>query len=126
LGVFCPPTTDASTNNCLVGYLYFKRVGKIVRLRAMMGHGAWLGEGVVKLLFADAVRWLLDRGDPSVQGIRYLHYGAVEHGGAGLAAWKQRFLFKPVLFSWQEHVTLQEDPRSARPSFVYLVTLLGC
>jgi hypothetical protein len=113
-GVFRPPTIGANTSDRLVGYLFLKRVGNVVRLTAMMGHGAWLGDDVVKLLFADAMRWLLDREDPGVQGIRYLHYGAVEHGGAGLAAWKQRFLFEPALFSWQKHVTL-----------VYLVTLLG-
>jgi hypothetical protein len=36
----------------------------------------------------------------STAGIRYLHYGAIEHGGAGLVRWKQRFGFEPLLFSW--------------------------
>jgi hypothetical protein len=65
-----------------------------------MGHGAYLADGVVKLLFAKAMRWLVSREDPSVHGIRYLHYGAIEHGGAGLVGWKQRFGFEPLLFGW--------------------------
>jgi hypothetical protein len=39
------------------------------------------------------------RQDPRVQGIRYVHYGAIEHGNDGLLAWKRRFGFVPLRFS---------------------------
>jgi hypothetical protein len=103
-GVFAPESADARTHDRLVGYLFLKRVGNVVRLTALMGHGGYLADGVIKLLFADAMRWLLDRQAPSVRGIRYLHYGAIEHGRAGLVAWKQRFGFQPLLFSWPKTV----------------------
>jgi hypothetical protein len=76
-----------------------KRVGNVVRLTSLMGHGAYLADGVVKLLFAKAMKWLVNREDLSVHGIRHLHYGAIEHGRAGLVRWKQRFGFEPLLFS---------------------------
>jgi hypothetical protein len=106
LGVFAPAHGEATTEDRLVGYLFLKRVGSVVRLTALMGHGEHLADGVVKLLFADGMRWLLGRGEARVRGVRYLHYGAIEHGGPGLVAWKQRFQFKPLLFSWRKTETL--------------------
>jgi hypothetical protein len=99
-GVFSPEGAHQRSDGRLVGYLFLKRVGNVVRLTSLMGHGAYLADGVVKLLFAKAMRWLVTREDPSVRSIRYLHYGAIEHGGAGLVAWKQRFGFEPLLFRW--------------------------
>lgn len=84
----------------LVGYLFLKRVGNVVRLTGLMGHAAYLKYGITKLLFSEAMRWLLDRDDPLVHGIRYLHGGAVEHGGGGLFAWKCRMQFEPCVFRW--------------------------
>jgi hypothetical protein len=99
-GVFSPEGAHSRSDGRLIGYLFLKRVGNAVRLTSLMGHGAYLADGVVKLLFANAIRWLANREDPRVHGIRYLHYGAIEHGGAGLVGWKQRFGFEPLLFSW--------------------------
>jgi hypothetical protein len=103
-GVFAPARDGAGADDRLVRYLFLKRIGNVVRLTALMGHGGNLADGVVKLLFADAMKWLLDRKDSGVRGIRYLHYGAIEHGRAGLVAWKQRFGFEPLLFKWRETV----------------------
>jgi hypothetical protein len=49
----------------------------------------------MKLLFCDVMAWLLAHQDPRVAGVRYLHYGAIEHGNDGLAAWKRSFEFAP-------------------------------
>jgi hypothetical protein len=84
----------------LVGYAFLKRIGSVVRVTAFMGHGAHLSDGIMKLLFFDALRWLFDPEDSRVAGIRYIHYGAIEHGGLGLFTWKHRFQFKPFVFSW--------------------------
>ncbi len=80
----------------LVAYVFLKRIGNLVRTRGVMGHGAYLSRNVVKLLFHDVMRWLLTREDPRVQGVRYLHYGAIEHGNDGLLAWKRSFEFAPM------------------------------
>jgi hypothetical protein len=100
-------------NERLVGYLYLKRIGEIARVTAIMGHGDHLAEGIIKLLFVEMMTWLLDRSDPQVRGIRYLHYGAIQHGNAGLALWKDRFQFAPFLFRYRERpparATVAED-----------------
>jgi hypothetical protein len=102
-GVFTREDGDAPER--LVGYLYLKRIGNVVRVTALMGHGAYLARGVMKMLFADAMEWLLDRRDPRVAGIRYLHGGAIEHGNLGFLNWKRRFQFEPFIFRWQEPAT---------------------
>lgn len=102
LGVFAPASGKGAIDDHLVGYLFIKRVGNVVRLTALMGHGEYLADGVVKLLFAEAMKWLLDRGNARVRGVRYLHYGAIEHGGLGLVRWKQCFQFGPLRFSWHK------------------------
>jgi hypothetical protein len=84
----------------LVAYVFAKRIGNLVRTRGVMGHGAYLNRNVVKLLFHDVVQWLLTREDPRVLGVRYLHYGAIEHGNPGLLAWKRSFGFTPMRFGW--------------------------
>jgi hypothetical protein len=95
------PAADGGTlGERLVAYIFLKRIGNIVRTRGVMGHGAYLSRNVVKLLLHDVVRWLLGRDDPRVKGVRYLHYGASEHGGDGLAAWKRSFGFTPMPFRW--------------------------
>jgi hypothetical protein len=44
-GVFSPRDSHARNNGHLVGYLFLKRVGNIVRLTSLMGHGAYLVDG---------------------------------------------------------------------------------
>jgi hypothetical protein len=96
-GVFQPTETG---DRRLVGYAFLKRVGTVVRVTQFMGHGAHLSDGIMKLLFFDALYWLFDRRDPLVEGVRYIHYGAIEHGRPGLAVWKHRFQFEPFAFAW--------------------------
>jgi hypothetical protein len=48
------------------------------------------------------VEWLLTRQDPRVEGVRYLHYGAIEHGNDRLCAWKRSFEFAPSPFGWRQ------------------------
>ncbi len=93
-GVFAPPEHGER----LVGYTSLARAGNFLRTLHVMGHKDFLHDGVMKLLFFDIMKWLLERGDPLVQGIRYFMYGAVEHGREGLFEWKRRLQFKPLLF----------------------------
>jgi hypothetical protein len=84
----------------LVGYVLLRRSGNIVRTAGLMGHGAYLSHNVMKLLFHDVLEWLLSRTDPHVAGLRYLQYGAIEHGNPGLFAWKRSFEFAPTRLRW--------------------------
>lgn len=90
----------------LVGYLFLRRTGNVVRIASIMGHGNYLPRHVMKLLFHDAAKWLLTRGDPRVQGLRYSLYGAIEHGNKGLLEWKRRFEFAPMRFSYVDSGSL--------------------
>jgi hypothetical protein len=65
-----------------------------------MGHGDYLSQHVMKLLFHEVMAWLLARADPAVRGLGYLLYGAIEHGNDGLAAWKRSFGFMPMALRW--------------------------
>jgi hypothetical protein len=84
----------------LVGYILLRRTGNIVRTAGLMGHGAYLSHNIMKLLFHDVLEWLLSRSDPRVEGLRYLQYGAIEHGNPGLFAWKRSFEFAPARLRW--------------------------
>jgi hypothetical protein len=98
-GVFDRDPGNASRER-LVGYVFLRRSGDIVRTAGLMGHGDYLAQNVMKLLFHDVMQWLLTRGDPSVAGLRYLLYGAIEHGNDGLFAWKRSFEFAPLRLRW--------------------------
>lgn len=80
----------------LVAYISLRRVGNMCRTHEIMGHGDYLKTGAVKLLFLEVARWLTDRQDPQVQGLRWLMYGTMEHGGAGLHEWKRLLCFEPA------------------------------
>jgi hypothetical protein len=92
-GVFTPHNNGER----LIAYANIGRTGNFVRTLLLMGHADFLRDGVMKLLFFDIVKWLLDRQDPFVHGIQYFLYGAIEHGRPGMFEWKRRFQFKPVL-----------------------------
>jgi hypothetical protein len=77
------------------------------------GHGDHLAYGIIKSLFVKVMMWLLDRRDPQMRGIRYLHYGAIQHGNAGLAHWKDRFQFAPFAFRLER---TRAGPRRCRSS----------
>lgn len=80
----------------LIAYISLRRVGNLCRTHQIMGHGDYLKTGVVKLLFLEVARWLMDRQDPRAQGLRWLMYGTMEHGGAGLHEWKRLLCFEPA------------------------------
>jgi hypothetical protein len=88
-GVFHGPT--------LTAYAKLSRCGNIVRVNDLMGHRDFLKYGVVKLLMLGIVRWLYGADTSFLRGVRYLTYGALEHGKEGLAEWKLRFQFHPAL-----------------------------
>lgn len=96
----------------LAGYIYLKRVGTTIRVTSLLGHRDDLPHGIMKLLFLDVMKWLLDRQTPIVQGVRYLHYGAIEHGRKGLPIWKRRLQFEPSILAWASSSGMS---RSLRP-----------
>jgi hypothetical protein len=100
-GAFTPERKDQG-NTCerLAAYCHMRRVGNRIHGIALMGHAAHLRNGVVKLLFFEVMRWLLDRQDPRVIGVRYFQGGAIEQGRESSLAWKRRFQFQPYVYAW--------------------------
>ncbi|HVI30404.1 hypothetical protein [Hansschlegelia sp.] len=80
----------------LVAYVKLVRRGDFIHYADLMGHGDHLNENVMALLHFEIMRWLLDREDPLVEGVRAVLYGAAEQGGDGLVTWKKRAGFEPA------------------------------
>jgi hypothetical protein len=81
----------------LVAYAVLTRCDNLVRIIQFLGHREVLRDGVMNFLMFDIVRSLLDPDDALMRGIRYLIYGALEHGKNGLWEWKRRLQFLPAL-----------------------------
>ena len=101
IGVFKPEEgyTQGSvvTNQKLVGYIHFRRLGEVAAYSLILGHGSYMNDGVVNLLHHHAMEWLLERKDAHVIGLKYLMYGGINHGGKGREDWKRREGFKHAI-----------------------------
>jgi hypothetical protein len=62
----------------------------------ILGHGDYLSEGIMVLAHLQIVRWLIEhRSDPTAADLRYLFYGGMQNGTAGLFQWKRLAGFRP-------------------------------
>ena len=100
-GVFLPPAAATSEIDMprwqLVGYVKIRRMGSLVHALQIMGHGDHLAGGINDLMQIDLMQWLFDDPDGLAGGVTHYMYGAIEHAGEGLANWKIRRGFRPVL-----------------------------
>jgi hypothetical protein len=103
LGVFIPKPGYRQgalvVDKQLVGYARLHRIGNMLAYRDFMGHGQFLGDGVMKLLHVHIMQWVLDSAkdghDPLVAGIENIAHGTIERGSDGLFFWKKKGLFEP-------------------------------
>jgi len=99
-GVFLPVAGHRDgalqTDRRLVAYMKLTRCGDVVHYLDLMGHRDHLGHGVMPLMHAAIVNWLLDGCEPAAAGVQAVWYGALEHGGQGLLTWKKRAGFAPM------------------------------
>jgi len=96
------------TDRQLVGYARLHRIGNMLSYNDFIGDGAFIGDGVMKLLHIHIVQWVLDSGDPYASGIENVGYGSIERGSDGLFFWKKKALFAPYRVSMVEE-ELPED-----------------
>ncbi len=84
-------------NWSLVAFVKLRRIGNLVHALQHIGHGDHLKAGIMDLVHAELISWLM--GDPHALsgGVKHYMYGALEHAGDGLAAWKLRRGFEPML-----------------------------
>lgn len=87
---------DVVVNERLLGYISLNRNGELCNYSQIIGHHDHLGEGVMYHCHFNIVEWLLSPGNRFASGARYLMYGGVGNGGAGLWQWKRTSGFVPV------------------------------
>lgn len=84
------------TDERLVGYVFFKRLGEFAMYSLIIGHGDHLNDGIIQMLHYDIVEWITAQQDPEVIGLRSVMYAGYNQGGDGLRRWKKKMGFVPV------------------------------
>lgn len=121
-------------NQQLVGYARLHRIGNMLAYKDFMGDGRFVGDGVMKLLHIHILQWILDSGDPHVEGIDNIAHGSIERGSEGIFFWKKKALFSPYRvkmtgqalpedFDAQQYLELNPDVRISHlnPAQHYIV-----
>jgi len=80
----------------LVAYLDINCVGEVAYVGPILGHAAFLKDGIMYLLFAEAVRVLMDE-----ESVRYFMYDTYFGGTDGLRLFKKRIGFQPFQVRWR-------------------------
>ena len=86
----------------LVAYARLRRFGNIVSIQDFIGHQSHLESGVMKLLFSEIMRWLIDSADPQTIKIDFVGFGTLESANDGLFFWKKKALFTPWIVALQQ------------------------
>jgi len=106
-GVFNPTDT-----NDLLGYIQLKRYGELAIYSTILGHGEFLGRGIMphlhlsimsSILWVNSKPWVDKLGDKIAgtdlyDGIKWLMYAGYHDGTKGLNLWKKKAGFDPVMF----------------------------
>ncbi len=87
----------AQANWRLVGFIKLRRLGSLVHALQIMGHGDHMPAGINDLMHMELMRWLYENPHGHSGGVTHYMYGALEHAGNGLLAWKLRRGFLPML-----------------------------
>jgi hypothetical protein len=83
---------DDNGGRLLVGYIQLKRFGDLLLYSTILGHGDFLGRGIMPALHLEILRSL----DKTTA--KWLMYAGWNDGGKGLQLWKRKAGFDPVLF----------------------------
>src|ERR1700746_1321015 len=80
----------------LVAYLDINCVGELAYVGPILGHAAFLHDGIMYLLFAAAVRILMVE-----TSVRYFMYDTYFGGSEGLRLFKKRIRFRSFRVRWR-------------------------
>jgi len=80
----------------LVAYLDINSVGEVAYVGPVLGHAAFLKDGIMYVLFAEAVRVLMDE-----KSVRYFMFDTYFGGTGGLRLFKKRIGFQPFQVCWR-------------------------
>lgn len=108
-GVFRPAPGhrqgEVTVDRQLVSYISARRMGDILLYSQLMGHDRYLAEGVMYHAHFHLVHHAMESGDPLFDGVRFIMYGGIGNGNAGLWQWKRTAGFIPmqlVTFPWDD------------------------
>ena len=90
---------EIQTNEKLLAYIKFLRLGEMVLYTMILGHGDYLKYGIMYFLHFNIMRWVyLTKGQEKylTHGIRYIMYAQYFSGNQGLRQWKHKTLFEPA------------------------------
>jgi hypothetical protein len=85
----------------LAAFTRVRRFGDLAYTLEFIGHGTALPAGVMDMLHLSMLGWLMRRDESLCHGLRSYMYGALEHAGPGLAAWKKGRGFRPAVLDLQ-------------------------
>jgi hypothetical protein len=86
----------------LVAYLDISCIGEVAYVGPILGHAAFLKDGIMYLLFAEAIRLLMDK-----KSVRYFMYDTYFGGTDGLRLFKKRIGFQPFHVRWRMSPSLE-------------------
>jgi hypothetical protein len=96
------------TDERLIAYIDFRRIGSLGIYSLILGHGAFLQYGVMYRLHFAVMEHLLERSDETTRGLEMLMYAGFYQGSDGLQLWKKKTAFEPCYF------VRPREPSSAR------------
>ena len=88
------------TNQKLIGYIDFRRVGNFSFYSIILGHGEYLKFGIMYRLHFEIMEWILNTDSEHTNGINTLMYAGFNQGGDGLRLWKKKVCFEPCYLAY--------------------------
>jgi hypothetical protein len=85
---------DIITNEKLLAYIKFKRIGNYSVYTSILGHGDYLRYGIMYRLHYAIMAWIGENKNGLLSGLDFLLYGAFDSGNEGLQQWKKRAVFE--------------------------------
>lgn len=85
---------EVVTDERLLAYIKLKRQGSLAIYTSILGHGDYLGQGIMYRLHYAIMQSIGEQLEQTMKGLEYVLYGAVDSGAGGLQMWKKRCLFE--------------------------------
>lgn len=82
----------------LLGFIMIERHGQFGHYRHIMGHGDWLGEGIMYHLHFSVIEWIFSC-QPGLSLVSYAQWTDLPNAidtRPGLTRWKKKTLFRPI------------------------------
>jgi hypothetical protein len=86
---------DVVVDEKLIAYISINRNGDLCNYSQLIGHDKYLADGIMYHCHFKIIEWLMLEDNLLSKGAKFLMYGGVGNGGAGLWQWKRSVGFVP-------------------------------